>query len=62
MPKFAVQIVRIGYAIREIVVDAENSKLAERKAMDESGNYTFEEHDADYEVENCMEVPSDYET
>tara|TARA_Y100000310_G_C20357110_1_gene657195 strand:+ start:421 stop:615 length:195 start_codon:yes stop_codon:yes gene_type:complete len=52
MPKYNVCVVRIGYAVSEFEVEADNPEDAERKAMDEAYNYGgFSEHSSDYSVD-----------
>ncbi len=51
MRKFNVVVSRIGYASRQIEVEAESEEQAKLKAIDEAGDYEFSEHDADYSVD-----------
>lgn len=48
MPKFEIEVCRIGYGARTISVEAETLAEAEREALDSAGDYEFSEHDADY--------------
>ena len=48
--KFRVSVTRIGYSQNTIEVEAENEEQAKDIAIDEAGNYSFSEYDADYEA------------
>ena len=52
--KYSVSITRIGYAHRNIEVEADSELEAQEKAMDMAGDYDFSEGDADYECEGVM--------
>lgn len=56
MPKFKVSVDRTGYSSLEIEVEAENEAEAKNLAMDEAGNHSFSEHDADYEADHVEEI------
>jgi hypothetical protein len=56
---FEVSVLRIAYGSRKIRVKAKSQFEAEQKALDEAGDYEFSEHDADYEIEAVLELPSD---
>lgn len=49
--KFKVNVIRIGYASKEIEVEAETAESAKEKALDEAGNHLYSEHTSDYEVD-----------
>ena len=51
MAQWSVKIVRIGYASRIFLVDAEDEDQAKRLAMDTAGNYEFSEHTSIYELD-----------
>lgn len=52
MPTFSVEVTRIGYATKEIEVNADTQEEANAKALDEAGNHTFDEQASDYELTN----------
>lgn len=52
MQTFTVEVTRIGYATKEIEVDAETQEEANQKALNEAGNYVFDEQTSDYELTN----------
>lgn len=56
MPKFKVNVTRIGYANLDIEVDADSPEQAEEKALDKAGNYLFSEHSSDYESNGVCEA------
>lgn len=56
MARYTVSVVRIGYAHRDITVDADSEQEAVDKAVDTAGNYEFSEHDADYKADYVKEV------
>lgn len=56
MPKYQVNVTRIGYSCRTIEVEAKSEKDAEDKAIDEAGSHDFSEHDSKYESEGAIEV------
>ncbi len=57
--QFEVAVLRIAYGSRKIRIKAKSQFEAEQKALNEAGDYEFSEHDADYEIESVLEVPSD---
>ena len=57
--EFEVAVLRIAYGSRKIRVKAKSKFEAERKALDEAGDYEFSEHDADYEIESISIVSTD---
>jgi hypothetical protein len=57
--EFEVAVLRIAYGSRKIGVKAKSQFEAEQKALNEAGECEFSEHDADYEIESVLEVPSD---
>ena len=54
--KFKVSVIRIGYAFRSFVVDAENEVVAAAKAVDNAGDFHFSEKSSDYGVEFIEEI------
>ena len=48
MPTFQIAVTRIGYAIRNIEVDAADRQEAEKLALATAGNHEFREHAAEY--------------
>jgi len=56
MPKFSVNVVRIGYASMDIEVEADTEELAMDKALDTAGNHLFSEHSSEYEAESVVRV------
>jgi hypothetical protein len=57
--EFDVAVLRIAYGSRRIRVKAKSQFEAERRALDEAGDYEFSEHDADYEIESVNIVSTD---
>jgi len=57
--EFDVAVLRIAYGSRRIRVKAKSQFEAERRALDEAGDYEFSEHDADYEIESVSIVSTD---
>ena len=60
--EFDVAVLRIAYGSRRIRVKAKSQFEAERRALDEAGDYEFSEHDADYEIESVSIVSTDIDT
>jgi hypothetical protein len=54
--KFKVSVVRISYANQDIEVIAEDSAEAEILAMEEAGNLSYSEHDAEYDINYIEEI------
>lgn len=48
MPIFKVNVDRIGYATREIEVEAPSQEEANLKALDTAGNFEYSEHTSEY--------------
>ena len=48
--KFTVPVVRIGYAVRDIEVEATTQEEANEKALDCAGGHDFNEHTSDYKL------------
>ena len=48
MPTFEIAVTRIGYAIRNIQVEAADRQEAEKLALATAGNHEFREHTAEY--------------
>lgn len=55
LKSYTVEVVRTSYAVRLIPVKALNIRDAKRKALDEAGNYLYNEHGAEYSVETIVE-------
>ena len=57
MPKFKVEMTRIGYGFATIEVDAQTESEAHEKAMDTAGDHSYSEKSSDYEVQSvvCVE-------
>lgn len=51
MTEFTVGVVRIGYAIREIKIEAETLEAAEQAALARAGDESFDEHTSEYKLE-----------
>ena len=51
MPKFTVAVIRIGYACKDMEVEAANEEEAKEVALDHAGNESFSEHHSEYEVD-----------
>ena len=56
MKRYKVHVIRTGYGHHDIEVDANSKKEAEKKALEQAGDYDFSEYDSDYEVEYAKEV------
>lgn len=50
MPKYEIEVCRIGYAVRTIEIEAENASDAAAKALESAGNYDFNEHTSEYDI------------
>jgi hypothetical protein len=55
MAKWEVQVCRTSYANRTIEVEANSYEEASKKALVESRDHLYSEHDADYEVVDAWE-------
>lgn len=49
--QYEVNVCRIGYAHRTILVEAKNEEEAKDIAVDKAGDYEFSEHSSDYEAQ-----------
>jgi len=49
--KWTVGINRIGYAHRDLVIEAETEEEAHEEALRIAGDYTYKDHDCKYEVD-----------
>ena len=49
--KYKVKVTRTGYSVSIFDVEAESSKEAEEKALQEAYNTVFSEYDSDYDPE-----------
>jgi hypothetical protein len=56
MPKFRVDITRIGYAHTTIDIEADDIFEAREQAKETAGNYSYSEKSADYEVGTATEI------
>lgn len=56
MPKFMVDIVRIGYSCRVIEVEAEDEGQAADLALEMAPNFIFSETESEYECQSCEVV------
>lgn len=56
MPRFKVDITRIGYGHTTIELDAEDILKAREIAQETAGNYSYTEKSADYEVGTAIEI------
>lgn len=59
--RYEVEITRVSYSTLTFGVEANSREEAEEKAMDEAYNTSFDEDDADYEVQSCVETELDDE-
>jgi hypothetical protein len=56
MKKYNVSVVRVSYCSREIEVEASSEEEAGMLAVEKAGDYEFNEHDADYSVDDVEEI------
>ena len=56
MAQFKVEITRTSYSTKSFVVEAHNKEQAEELALDEAYNTSFDEDDADYNVQFVREI------
>ena len=54
MGKWLVPVCRIGYAVREIEVEADSATHAIELAKDAAGGMAFDEHSSEYEADSAM--------
>jgi hypothetical protein len=54
--KYDVMITRIGYSSRRFEVEADSELEAQEKALDMTGDYDFNEADAEYECESVLPI------
>jgi len=54
--EYKVEVVRIGYAVRTILVMAANKEAAKEKALEEAPSLMFTEHHSDYKADSAMRV------
>lgn len=59
--RYEVEITRVSYSTLTFGVEANSREEAEEKAMDEAYNTSFDEDNADYEVQSCVETELDDE-
>jgi len=55
MAKFYVEVVRVAYASRTIVVEAADGEEAYDLALNTAGDYEYREISSDYTIESCRE-------
>lgn len=53
--RYEVEITRVSYSTLTFGVEANSREEAEEKAMDEAYNTSFDEDDANYEIDSCSE-------
>lgn len=56
MKKYRVNVNRIGYANKIFEISAQNKNEAKARALDDAGNFEFSEHNAEYEIEDIIEL------
>jgi hypothetical protein len=56
MPQFRVEICRVGYGFKEVLVDAANESEAHHKALEDAGNLLYSEKSSEYNVNFCVEL------
>jgi hypothetical protein len=54
--KYQITISRVQHSLKEFIVDAESQEEAEDIAMDQAYNTTFSYGDADYEIDDVIEL------
>ena len=59
MTKRLVPIMRIGYAVKDIEVDADSQEQAEQEALDAAGSHDFSDHHAEYQLASGT-APEEY--
>lgn len=50
MSKFKIEVCRIGYSFRNIEVKADSLEEAQQKALDEAGDYLYNEASSEYKI------------
>jgi len=55
MPKFMVEVTRIGYACKTFEIEADNEDAAHEKALAQAGNHLYTEKSSEYEVTDSEE-------
>lgn len=56
MPRFKVDITRIGYAYTTVEIEADDLFDAREKAQNTAGDYSYSEKSADYEIGTAMGI------
>ena len=51
MPKFTIEMSRIGYSFATIEVEAESLEAARAQALDEAGSHEYPETSAEFEIQ-----------
>jgi hypothetical protein len=55
MKKYKITVLRIGYAFKEIEVEADSQEEAKAAALEVAGGEEFSENNAEYEINNIQE-------
>ena len=53
--RYEVEITRVSYSTLTFGVEANSEEEAQEKALDEAYNTSFDEDDANYEIDSCSE-------
>lgn len=53
--RYEVEITRVSYSTLTFGVEANSEEEAQEMAMDEAYNTSFDEDDANYEIDSCSE-------
>lgn len=53
--RYEVEITRVSYSTLTFGVEANSEEEAQEKALDEACNTSFDEDDANYEIDSCSE-------
>ncbi len=56
MPEYLVNVTRTSYAMKQIIVEADDEIEAREKAEEKAGDCVFTEHFAEYEAEDVSPV------
>lgn len=56
MPKFKVEMIRIGYAFTTVEIEADDILEAREKASENAGNYDYTEKDATHETGTATRI------
>lgn len=55
MPKFKVEITRIGYGCKTVEIEAKDEDEAHKLALEQAGNHLYTEKTSEYEVTDIEE-------